>query len=58
MNCIDQTTGEGFVLYHGDCVDVLARPAGSVNPLQHFSPPFASLYTYSNSPRHGQLPHE
>ena len=23
MNCIDQTTGEGFVLYHGDCVDVL-----------------------------------
>ena len=51
MNCIDQTTGEGFVLYHGDCVDVLrGLPDKSIH-YSIFSPPFASLYTYSNSPR-------
>ena len=51
MNCIEQTTGEGFVLYHGDCVDVLrGLPDHSIH-YSIFSPPFASLYTYSNSPR-------
>ena len=51
MNCIDQTAGEGFVLYHGDCVDVLrGLPDQSIH-YSIFSPPFASLYTYSNSPR-------
>lgn len=51
MNCIDQTTGEGFVLYHGDCVDVMrGLPDQSIH-YSIFSPPFASLYTYSNSPR-------
>ncbi len=51
MNCIDQTTGDGFVLYHGDCVDVLrGLPDQSIH-YSIFSPPFASLYTYSNSPR-------
>ena len=51
MNCIDQTTSEGFVLYHGDCVDVLrGLPDQSIH-YSIFSPPFASLYTYSNSPR-------
>ena len=23
MNCLDQTIGENFALYHGDCVEVL-----------------------------------
>lgn len=51
MNCIDQTMGENFALYHGDCVEVLkGLPAESVH-YSIFSPPFASLYTYSNSPR-------
>ena len=51
MNCIDQTAGEGFVLYHGDCVDVMrGLPDQSIH-YSIFSPPFASLYTYSNSPR-------
>ncbi len=51
MNCLDQTTGENFALYHGDCVDVLkGLPPASVH-YSIFSPPFASLYTYSNSPR-------
>lgn len=51
MNCLDQAIGETFALYHGDCVEVLrGLPEGSVG-YSIFSPPFASLYTYSNSPR-------
>jgi len=51
MGCIDSTMGENFALYNGDCVDVLRGiPARSVH-YSIFSPPFASLYTYSNSPR-------
>ncbi len=51
MGCIDSTIGENFALYNGDCVEVLrSLPAQSVH-YSIFSPPFASLYTYSNSPR-------
>jgi hypothetical protein len=51
MNCIDQTIGENFALYNGDCVETLkGLPAHSID-YSIFSPPFASLYTYSNSPR-------
>lgn len=47
---IDQSTGKGFALFHGDCVEVLrGLPADSVD-YSIFSPPFGSLYTYSNSP--------
>ena len=51
MNCLDQTVGENFALYHGDSVEVLkGLPEASVG-YSIFSPPFASLYTYSNSDR-------
>lgn len=51
MNCLDQAVGENFALYHGDSVEVLkGLPEASVG-YSIFSPPFASLYTYSNSPR-------
>jgi len=51
MNVLDQTIGDNFALYHGDCVEVLrGMPDRSVH-YSIFSPPFASLYTYSNSPR-------
>lgn len=51
MNCLDQTIGDGFALYHGDCVEVLKGiPSRSID-YSIFSPPFSSLYTYSNSPR-------
>ena len=51
MNVLDQTIGDGFALYHGDCVEVLKGiPAQSIG-YSIFSPPFSSLYTYSNSPR-------
>lgn len=51
MNCIDQVVTDDYALYHGDCVEVLrGLPDASVG-YSIFSPPFASLYTYSNSPR-------
>lgn len=51
MNVLDQTVTDRFALYHGDCVEVMrGLPDHSVD-YSIFSPPFASLYTYSNSPR-------
>lgn len=48
---IDQYVTGDCVLYNADCVDVMqAMPAESVH-YSVFSPPFASLYTYSNSIR-------
>lgn len=51
MNCIEQTTGKDWALYRGDCVEVLAGLPDQSIGYSIFSPPFASLYTYSNSPR-------
>lgn len=51
MKVMDQASGNGYTAYHGDCVEVVGGlPDRSVD-YSIFSPPFASLYTYSNSPR-------
>ena len=51
MDVINQVEGENYVLYHADCVEVVSNlPDNSVD-FSVFSPPFASLYTYSNSDR-------
>ncbi len=51
MNVIDQSTGNGWAVWNGDCVEVIrGLPERSVD-YSIFSPPFSSLYTYSNSPR-------
>jgi len=51
MSAMDQEIGERFVAYHADTVDVAkSLPDHSVD-FSVFSPPFASLYVYSNSPR-------
>jgi len=48
---IDQYITDKCALYNGDCVEVAAGiPEGSMH-YSIFSPPFASLYTYSNSVR-------
>ena len=50
MNCLDQIVTDNYAAYQGDCVEVLkGLPDHSVG-YSIFSPPFASLYTYSNSP--------
>ncbi len=51
VKVLGQADGQGWAMYHGDCVDVVkGLPDDSVD-FSVFSPPFASLYTYSNSPR-------
>src|SRR4051812_16574980 len=51
MNVLQETVTDRFALYHGDTVEVAkSLPDHSVD-FSVFSPPFASLYTYSNSPR-------
>ncbi len=51
MNCISQVDRPDSTLFNGDCVEVVAGlPDRSVD-YAIFSPPFSSLYTYSNSPR-------
>ena len=51
MQCIDQSIGEQYAIYNGDCVEVLKGLPDHSMHYSIFSPPFASLYTYSNSPR-------
>ena len=51
MNVVDQVVADRYALYHGDSCEVIKGiPDRSVG-FSIFSPPFASLYTYSNSPR-------
>ena len=51
VSVIDQAQGENWVLYHGDCVEVMRGIPDKSIHYSIFSPPFASLYCYSNSPR-------
>ena len=44
-----QEVGEQFAMYHGDCIEVLKGIPDETIGYSIFSPPFASLYTYSNS---------
>ena len=51
MKVLDQVTKNKYALYNGDsCEVVKAIPDNSIH-YTIFSPPFASLYTYSNSDR-------
>ena len=51
MNVLNETVSERFAMYQGDCVQTLeGLPENGVH-YALFSPPFASLYTYSNSDR-------
>lgn len=51
IRVIDQAEGNGWTAYHGDCVEVTKGFPDSSIHYTIFSPPFASLYTYSNSDR-------
>lgn len=51
MKVLDQVISDDFAMYHGDAVEVVKGiPDASIH-YSVFSPPFASLYTYSNSDR-------
>jgi DNA modification methylase len=51
MNVINQEHGENWTIYNGDCVEVSRGIPDESIDYSVFSPPYLSLYTYSNSPR-------
>lgn len=51
MKVIAQDIHDRFALYHADCVEAIRGIPGDSIHYSIFSPPFASLYTYSNSDR-------
>lgn len=51
MKVINQQVENEFSLYNGDCVEVLKGVPDNSIHYSIFSPPFSSLYTYSNSDR-------
>lgn len=51
LNVIDQEEGYGWTAYNGDSCEVLTAIPDETVGFSVFSPPFASLYTYSNSER-------
>ena len=51
MNVIDQWHGEGWSLFNGDSAEVLQGLETASIDFAVFSPPFAQLFTYSDSPR-------
>tara|TARA_Y100000310_G_scaffold36505_1_gene34347 strand:- start:863 stop:3100 length:2238 start_codon:yes stop_codon:yes gene_type:complete len=51
INTGDVVRGDGWTMYHGDCVDVVSSIEAESVGYSVFSPPFASLYTYTDDPR-------
>lgn len=51
MSVIDQVVTDKYAAYHGDCIEVIRDLPDESVGYTVFSPPFASLYTYSASPR-------
>lgn len=51
MKVLNQAMGRNWALYHGDACEVIKGIPDSSIHYSIFSPPFASLYTYSNSDR-------
>jgi len=51
MDCVNKYIGNGCALYNGDSIELIkAFPDESMH-FEIYSPPFSSLYTYSNSDR-------
>lgn len=51
IRALDEAHGEGWSLFQGDCVDVCAQMPERCIDFAVYSPPFSSLYTYSDSDR-------
>lgn len=51
MEILNQKIDDRYAVYNGDCVEVLKGITENSIHYSIFSPPFASLYTYSNSDR-------
>lgn len=49
MKCLNEKHGSNWTMYHGDCVAISQQLPDNCIDLSIYSPPFASLYTYSDS---------
>ena len=50
-NVLNQVIADSYSLYNADCIEVLkSLPTDSIHH-SVFSPPYSTLYCYSNSPR-------
>lgn len=49
VSCLNETHGETFAAYHGDCVSVLRQMPDACVDFSVYSPPFGSLFVYSDS---------
>ena len=47
--CLGEAHGDGYAIYHGDCVDVLRQLPDECVGLSIYSPPFSNLFVYSDS---------
>ena len=51
IKCLDQANGDAWVMYNGDACELIKGIPDDSIGFSVFSPPFSSLYTYSNSDR-------
>lgn len=51
MDCLNKVIGKKYALYHGDTVELIKEFPDESMHFEIYSPPFSSLYTYSNSDR-------
>lgn len=51
IKCLDSQHGTDWSLYRGDCVEVVRQMPDASVDFSVYSPPFANLYTYSDSER-------
>jgi DNA modification methylase len=49
VRCLNESHGDGWVAYHGDCVDVVRQLPESSVDFSVYSPPFPQLFVYSES---------
>lgn len=51
LNVLDEHKGKSFHIYNADCIEVARQLPDNSIGFSVYSPPFSSLYTYSNSDR-------
>ena len=51
MDCLNKYIGNGYALYNGDSSELMPAISDESVHMEIYSPPFSSLYTYSNSDR-------
>lgn len=51
VQCLDSQGSDTWRMYHGDCVEILRQLPDNSLDYSVYSPPFANLYTYSDSER-------